>query len=221
MPLNVPVTLTTAPIDRRYTVHTNRLRWSAEQLATEPDGRTALETAVREGVREAASTCAYAQLTDPDIDTAEHPDGSVTMTARVMCDEADCHAAAQRHFFDAAESIEAQAAAEWLAQKELDSAPGELAVYQEHTRTGYYDKRQQRRAPIGFMLGGVVCVGAGAAMGQYDYHRPEFASSTSFTAWVGENAEALCNHLAFPAIVAGILLYIYGFARLAVPNNTN
>ncbi|MEV6147055.1 hypothetical protein [Streptomyces sp. NPDC051992] len=222
MPLNVPVTLTTPPIDRRYTVHTERQRWSAEQLAAEPDARTALETAVREGVRKAASTCAYAQLTEPDIDVAEHPDGSVTMTSRVMCDEADCHAAAQRHHFDAAESIEAKAAAEWVAQRELDFAPGELAVYQERVRTGYYDKRQQRRASIGFVLVGVLCAAAGGAMGQYDYTKPKGASpGTDFTVWIAQNVDSLCNHLAFPAVVAGTLLVLFGFVRLAITNNTN
>ncbi|WP_331718750.1 hypothetical protein [Streptomyces sp. NBC_00212] len=214
MPLNVPVTITVPPIDRSFTVHTDRQRWSAEQLAAAPDGRGALEAAVREGVRKAASTCAYAQLTEPDIDTAAHPDGSVTLTGRVLCDESDCHAAAQRHHFDAAESIEAKAAADWVAQKELSLAPGELKVVQEHLRTGR--DQQQRRLSFLFVLAGVLCAAAGAAMGQYDYHRPESASGSSLTVWIGENVDALCNHLAFPAIVAGALLVLFGFGRAAL-----
>ncbi|WP_433407067.1 hypothetical protein [Streptomyces sp. CA-146814] len=221
MPLNVPVTLTTPPIDRRYTVHTDRQRWSAEQLADQPDGRAALETAVREGVRKAASTCAYAQLTEPDIDLAEHPDGSVTMTGRVLCDEADCHAAAQRHHFDAAESIEAKAAAEWVAQKELDLAPGELAVHQEHVRTGYYDQQEKRRASYGFMVVGVLCTAAGAGMGQYQYTKPEGSSpGTDIRVWFWQNIDSLCNFLAFPMVVAGALLVMFGVVRLAITDNT-
>ncbi|NGO40649.1 hypothetical protein [Streptomyces ureilyticus] len=217
--LNVPVTLTVPPIDRSFTVHTDRQRWSAEQLAAEPDGRAALETAVREGVRKAASTCAYAQLTEPDIDTAAHPDGSVTMTGRVLCDEADCHTAAQRHHFDAAESIEAKAAADWVAQKELDLAPGELAVVQERVLTGH--DRRQHRASFGFVLIGVLCAAAGGAMGQYDYHKPKGASpGTNVSVWFWENVDSLCNHLAVPAVVAGTLLVLFGFGRLAVTNAT-
>ncbi|WP_327332961.1 hypothetical protein [Streptomyces anulatus] len=215
MPLNVPVTLTTPPVDRRYTVHTERQRWSAGQLAAEPDGRAALESAVRAGVRKAASTCAYAELTGADIAVAEHPDGSVTMTGRVMCDEADCHAAAQRHHFDAAEAIEAKAAADWAAQKQLDLAPGELRVVQERVLTDH--DRRQRRASLGFVLVGVLCAAAGGTMGQYDYHRPEFGSA-SFTAWIGESFDAVCNTLAFPAVVAGTLLVLFGFGRLAITN---
>ncbi|MFF4173685.1 hypothetical protein [Streptomyces sp. NPDC001744] len=221
MPLNVPVTITLPPIDRSYTVHTDRQRWSAEQLAAEPDGRAAQEAAVREGVRKAASTCAYAQLTEPDIDTAAHPDGSVTMTGRVLCDESDCHSAAQRHHFDAAESIEAKAAADWVAQKELDLAPGELAVHQERVRTGYYDKRDQRRASLGFVLVGVLCVAAGGGMGQYDYTKPKGTSpGTNINVWIWTNVDSLCNHLAFPALVAGTLLIMFGVCRLAITNAT-
>ncbi|MBD0844240.1 hypothetical protein [Streptomyces sp. TRM68416] len=217
MPLNVPVTLTVPPTDRSFTVHTERQRWSAEQLAAEPDGRAALEAAVREGVRKAAATCAYAQLTEPDIDTAAHPDGSVTMTGRVLCDEADCHTAAQRHHFDAAESIEARAAADWVAQKELDLAPGELTVVQERVATGH--DRRQRRASFGFVLAGAVCAAAGGAMSQYDYTKPEGTSpGTSINVWIWTNVDSLCNHLAFPAVIAGTLLVLYGVARLAVPN---
>ncbi|ORT54652.1 hypothetical protein [Streptomyces sp. CB03238] len=217
MPLNVPVTITVPPIDRSFTVHTDRQRWSAEQLAAEPDGRAALEAAVREGVRKAASTCAYAQLTEPDIAVAEHPDGSVTMTGRVLCDETDCHAAAQRHHFDAAESIEAKAAAEWAAQKELDFAPGELGVVQERALSGH--DRRQRRAAFGFLLVGVLCAAAGGAMSQYDYTKPEGTSpGTNINVWIWTNVDSLCNHLAFPAVIAGTLLVLYGFVRLAVTN---
>lgn len=217
MPLNVPVTLTVPPIDRRFTVHTDRQRWSAEQLAAVPDGRAALEAAVREGVRKSAATCAYAQLTAPDIAVAAHPDGSVTMTGRVLCDEADCHAAAQRHHFDAAESIEAKAAADWVAQKELDLAPGELAVVQERVTTGH-DQRQ-RRAALSFMLVGVVCAAAGGAMSQYDYTKPKGTSpGTNISVWIWTNVDSLCNHLAFPAVIAGALLALYGVARLTVSN---
>ncbi|WP_455355907.1 hypothetical protein [Streptomyces sp. SYSU K217416] len=216
MPLNVPVTITLPPLDRSFTVHTDRQRWSAEQLAVEPDGRAALEAAVREGVRKAASTCAYAQLTEPDIDTAAHPDGSVTMTGRVLCDEADCHAAAQRHHFDAAESIEAKAAADWAAEKDMGIPAGKLRVVQQRVRSDH--GRRQRRVSLLFVLVGVLCAAAGGAMGQYDYHRPEFASGSSFTVWIGEDFDAICNHLAFPAIVAGTLLVLFGFVRLAVTN---
>ncbi|MBX7471228.1 hypothetical protein K1Y80_34790 [Streptomyces sp. MAG02] len=219
MPLNVPVTLTTPPIDRRYTVHTDRQRWSAEQLADQPDGRAALEAAVREGVRKAASTCAYAGLTEPDIDTTEHPDGSVTTTGRVLCDEDDCHSTAQRHHFDAAESIQAKAAADWVAQKELDLAPGELAVVQKHFLSDH--DRRQRRASLGFMLAGVLCTAAGAGLGQYDYTKPAGTSpGTNLIVWIWTNVDSLCNTLAYPAIVAGTLLILFGVVRLAVTNAT-
>lgn len=123
MPLNVPVTITLPPLDRSYTVHTDRQRWSADQLATVPDGRDFMERAVRRGVREAALSCAYAQFTPAVIVTDPHPDGSVTMTGRVLCDNKDCHTAAQRHHLDAAEAIEAKAAAEWAFEKDLGLAP--------------------------------------------------------------------------------------------------
>ncbi|MGW4951555.1 hypothetical protein [Streptomyces parvulus] len=196
MPLNVPVTLTVSPVDRQLTVHTDRQRWSTEQLAAVPDGRAALETAVREGVRKAASACAYAQLTAPDIAAALHPDGSLTMTGRVLCDEPDCHTAAQSHHFDAAEAIEARAAAEWVAQKELDFAPGELEVVREHVRAGR--RREPRRASLGLMLTGLLCVAGGVSMSRYDYHRPESASTTSLMVWLGENFDAICSHFASP-----------------------
>lgn len=132
MPLNVPVTLTVPPIDRRFTVHTDRQRWSAEQLASEPDGRAALEAAVREGV-----------LSDDD--------------------------------------------------------------------------RRQHRASFGFMLVGVLCAAAGGAMSQYDYTKPEGTSpGTNINVWIWTNVDSLCDHLAFPAVVAGTLLVLFGFGRLAL-----
>ncbi|PKV82723.1 hypothetical protein [Streptomyces sp. TLI_146] len=67
-----------------------------------------------------------------------------------LCDECDCHIAAQRHHFDAAESIEAKAAA-WAAQKELDLVPGELGVVQERVLSGHDWRR--RRASLGFVRG--------------------------------------------------------------------
>lgn len=219
MPLNVPVTLTTPPTDRSFTVHTDRQRWSAEQLVAVPDGRAHMERAVRRGVRETALSCTYAQFTEADIDTAAHPDGSVTMTGRVLCDEDDCYSTAQRHHFDAAESIQAKAAADWVAQKELDLAPGELAVVQERVLSGH--DRRQFRASLGFMLAGVLCVAAGAGMGQYDYTKPASASpGTNPIVWIWTNVDSLCNHLAFPALVAGTLLILFGGARLAVTNAT-
>ncbi|MFE4829816.1 hypothetical protein [Streptomyces sp. NPDC056672] len=217
MPLNVPVTLTTPPIDGRYTVHTDRQRWSAGQLADHLDGRAALEAAVRTGVRKAASTCAYAGLTEPDIDTAAHPDGSVTMTGRVLCDESACHTAAQHHYFDAAESIEAKTAADWVAQKKLDLAPGELGVVQERVRTGH--ERRQRRGSLGFVLVGVLCAAAGGAMSQYDYTKPKGTSAgTNISVLIWTNVDSLCDQWAFPAVIAGTLLALYGAARLAVSN---
>ncbi|KUF17357.1 hypothetical protein [Streptomyces silvensis] len=213
MPLNVPVTITLPPIDRQFTVHTDRQRWCAEQLAASPDGRAALEAAVREGVRKAAPACAYAQLTAPDIETAAHTDGSVTMTGRVLCDESDCHAAAQRHHVDAAESIEAKAAADWVAQRELGPAPGELGVVRKRVLSSA--DRRQRRASFGFVLVGVLCVAAGGAMGQYDYTKPAGTSpGTSIGVWIGTNADSLCNTLALPAILAGALLVLFGPGRL-------
>ncbi|MEU9535853.1 hypothetical protein AB0D00_26540 [Streptomyces sp. NPDC048213] len=211
MPLNVPVTLTTPPIDRRYTVHTDRQCWSAEQLAAGPDGRAVQEAAVREGVRKAAPACAYAQLTEPDIAVAETPDGSVTMTGRVLCDEGDCYTAAQRHRFDAVESAEAAAAADWVAQKEFGRAPGELVVIQER---GLKDEdRRQRRATRGFMLAGLYCVAVGVGMARYDYHRPKVVSGDSFTVLLGESLEAVFTHLASPLVVAGALIALYGIVR--------
>ncbi|MFD8415486.1 hypothetical protein ACFV2Q_27615 [Streptomyces sp. NPDC059650] len=217
MPLNVPVILGLPPVDRAFTVHANRQRWSAEQLAAEPDGRAALETAVREGVRKAASTCAYAQLTEPDITVEEPPDGSVTITGRVLCDEKDCHASAQRHHFDATDAIEAKAAADWAAQKELDLAPGEVEVVLRSVRTDF--DRRQRRASLTFCLIGVLCMGAGGAMGQYDYTKPEGTSpGTHIDVWFWQNVDSLCNHLAFPAVLAGTLLFMFGVVRIAVHN---
>ncbi|MEW1926403.1 hypothetical protein [Streptomyces sp. NPDC088360] len=219
MPLNVPVTIHLPPIDRSFTVHTDRQRWSAEQLAAAPDGRAALEAAVREGVRKAASTCAYAQLTAPDIETAAHPDGSVTMTGRVLCDEAECHAAAQRHHFDAAESIEAKAAADWAAEKDLGIPAGKLRVVQQRARTGH--DRRQRRAALLSVLAGVLCAVAGGAMGQYDYTKPEGTSpGTNIDVWIWSNVDSLCTHLAFPAVLAGALLVLFGFGRLTLTRVT-
>ncbi|MEW1632238.1 hypothetical protein AB0387_33565 [Streptomyces sp. NPDC089173] len=219
MPLNVPVTLTTPPIDRWYTVHTDRQRWSAEQLADQPDGRAALETAVREGVRKATSTCAYAGRTEPDIDTTEHPDGSVTTTGRLLCDEADCYSSAQRHHFDAAESIQAKAAADWVAQKELDLAPGGPAVVQKRFLSDH--ERHQRRASFGFVLAGVLCTTAGAGMDPCHYTKPAGTSpGTNSIVWFWTNVDSLCNTLAFPAVFAGTLLIMFGVGRLAVTNAT-
>ncbi|MFE7658106.1 hypothetical protein ACFU6M_35415 [Streptomyces bottropensis] len=219
MPLNVPVTLTLPPVDRSFTVHTDRQRWSAEQLATVPDGRDFMERAVRRGVREAALSCAYAQFTPAEVVTDPHPDGSVTMTGRVLCDEKDCHTAAQRHHFDDAESIEAKAAADWVAQKELDLAPGELDAVQKRLSTDF--DRRQFRASLGFMVIGMVCVTAGGAMSQYDYTKPEDTSpGTHISVWFWQNVDSVCNHLAFPAVVAGTLLFLFGVVRLAVRNAT-
>ncbi|MFJ2774396.1 hypothetical protein [Streptomyces sp. NPDC087300] len=75
MPLNVPVTLALSSAERAFTVHSDRQRWNAGQLAAAPDGRAALEAAVRAGVRTAASTCVYAGLSEADIDIDERPDG--------------------------------------------------------------------------------------------------------------------------------------------------
>lgn len=219
MPLNVPVTLTLPPVDRAFTVHTDRQRWTAEQLEAVPDGRAFMERAVRRGVREAALSCAYAQFTSADVVTVPHPDGSVTMTGRVLCDEKDCHIAAQRHHFDDADSIEAKAAADWVAQKELDLAPGELDVVQKRVSTDF--DRRQRRASLGFCLIGVLCAAAGGAMSQYDYTKPEGTSpGTHIQVWLWQNVDSVCNHLAFPAVIAGTLLFMFGVVRLAVHNAT-
>jgi hypothetical protein len=213
MPLNVPVTLTVAPIDRSFTVHTDRQRWSADQLAAEPDGRAALEAAVREGLSKAASTCAYAGLAEADIDTAEYPDGSVAMTGRVLCDEAECHAAARRHHFDAAESIEAKAAADWATHRELDVAPGQSTVEQERHLSSLRDRERQERRLATRLVIGILLGGAGAAMSLYDYHRPNFASSPNFSVWMGENFDAICNHLAQPVLVLGVVVVLVAIGR--------
>ncbi|MFF8387774.1 hypothetical protein ACF053_29610 [Streptomyces kanasensis] len=215
MPLNVPVIIHRSPRDRAFTVHTDRQRWSAGQLAARPDGRAALEAAVREGVREAAPTCAYTQLTEPDIGVTAHADGSVTMTGRVLCDATDCHAAARRHHFQAAESMEAKAATEWAAQKELPPGPGEHVVVQKRVLTDH--DRRQRRASLGYVLVGLLCSAAGAGMSQYDYHRrPDIAPGDSFLSLSGENFDAICNFLTLPALLAGLLFLLFGFTRLAL-----
>jgi hypothetical protein len=212
MPLNVPVSLIGFPRATRYTVHTDRQRWSAERLAAEPEGCAALEEAVRAGVRTAAPACAYAALTEADVVLAEHPDGSVGIVGRVLCDEAQCYDAAQRHRFDVAEDVEAKTAARWATQKDAGLTPGQLQVTQH-----VWAERHVRHMRVLFRQGlvGVLLATVGGVMGQYDYRRPVLAPVSSVTVWLGENADALCNHLAFPLIVAGALVVLYASLRAA------
>ncbi|MFD9453475.1 hypothetical protein ACFWBC_10340 [Streptomyces sp. NPDC059985] len=203
MPLSVPVTITLPPIDHSYTVHTDRQRWSADQLIVETDGRAALENAVRENVRK-SSTCVFAGLTEADISVTEHPDGSIAMVGRVLCDEADCHTAARRHHLDAAEAIEAKAAADWAAEKHLGLAPGGLRA--EKRRSGW---TFQERTLFARMSIGIILTAVGAAMSTYDYQRPDNLSGGSLSAVFGQQADKTCNLLAFPTIVAGALFVLF------------
>ncbi|MFE9679757.1 hypothetical protein ACFYO5_37615 [Streptomyces sp. NPDC006259] len=113
---------------------------------------------MREGVRAAAPACPYAALTEADIATTEHTDGAVTMTGRVLCDEAECYAAAKQHPFDAAESAEARAAADWAGEKDMDLAPGGLRDLEQHLQTD--ERKRVLRARV---LIGVLCA-AGLAV---------------------------------------------------------
>ncbi|MGA5578362.1 hypothetical protein ACPCK9_26505 [Streptomyces koyangensis] len=217
MPLNIPV-ITRSPTSRRYTVHTDRQRWSAEQLAAVGHGRTVMEWAVRRGVREAALSCLNANFTPADIIVDEHPDGSVAMTGRVLCDGSDCHTAAQRRHYDAVEAFEAKTATEWAA-KELNLAPGKVRVVQERVLPGR--DRHRLRVPLGFVLAGAFCATAGGLMGRYDYAKPEGTSPGSdIEVWVGQNANSLFTQLANPSIVAGLLLVLYGIVRLLITKTT-
>ncbi|MFJ2774397.1 hypothetical protein [Streptomyces sp. NPDC087300] len=136
----------------------------------------------------------------------------MAVTGRVLCDEAVCHDAATRHHFDAAEEVEARAAAHWVAQKERRAA-GEFDVALKPLRAGR--DRRQRRTTLLLIMAGWLCMAAGAGMSQYDYHRPEFVRGTGIAVWIGENADAVCNHLALPAVVVGGLLTLVGFGRFA------
>ncbi|MFF3958775.1 hypothetical protein ACFYY1_37065 [Streptomyces sp. NPDC001890] len=209
MPLNVPVTITLPPIDCSYTVHTDRQRWSADQLAAEPDGRGALEAAVREGVRKAAPACAYAGLTEADVTVTEHPDDSVAMVGRVLCSEAECHVAARRRHLDAAEAIEAKTAADWAAEKHLGLAPGDIQAGKPRSRGMSF----RERALLARMLMGVVLGVVGGLMGQFDYERPASASSASLTVLMGEKADKFCDVMAFPTVVAGVIVFVFALVR--------
>lgn len=85
----------------------------------------------------------------------------------------------------------------------------------------YSDKRDQRRAPIAFLVAGVLCVAAGAGMIQYDYTKPELAPSNSITVWFWQNVDSLCNLLAYPTVLAGTLLVMFGIVRLAIIDKTH
>ncbi|MFZ3476031.1 hypothetical protein ACODT4_44375 [Streptomyces sp. 2.9] len=212
MLLNVPVTITLPPLDRSYTVHTERLRWSTEQLAAVPDGRAHMERAVRRGVREAALSCAYAQFTEADITVTDYPDGSIAMLGRVLCDEAKCYTAARQHHHDAAESIEAQAAAEWAAEKDLGLAPGSLRA-EKQRRTGWTFEQRRFLARTLFAL---IVTAAGVAMSTYDYQRPDGLSGGSMSASIGRQADEMCNFLAFPTITAGALLLLFAVTSAVI-----
>ncbi|MFF6903331.1 hypothetical protein [Streptomyces hydrogenans] len=213
MPLNVPVTLTLPPLDQPFTVHADRQRWSPERLAAEPDGRAALEAAVRAGVRSAAAACAYAGLTEPEITVTEHPDGSVAMTARVLCDEPECHAAAGGRAFDTTESAEARACADWAAEKQLGLAAGGAARHRDHTLARTLERARRRRAGRGLMLVGGVMAAAGWPMSEYDYQRPADLPGNGLSAYLGENLGQFCDTLGNPLLYAGIAVFFYGFVR--------
>ncbi|MET9206780.1 hypothetical protein ABZW38_16725 [Streptomyces bacillaris] len=215
MPLNVPVAITVPPTNQTFTVHTDRQRWSVEQLAAAPDGRAAQVEAVREGVRRAASTCTYAQLTQADYETVTHPDGSVTVTGRVLCDEADCYAAAQRHHFDDAEKIEAKAATDWLAGKKLSlPRPEEIRVKQVHVLSE--DQMHQHRSALRFLIAGLLCTAISGALSLVDYTKPEGTSpGNHITVWVWTNVDSLADFLTPFVLLGGIVLIGIGAVRLA------
>ncbi|MEV7297133.1 hypothetical protein AB0N79_36780 [Streptomyces microflavus] len=209
MPLNVPVLLTLTPLDRSYTVHTDRQRWSPGQLASAQDGRAELEAAVREGVRQAAPACAVAGLTEAEMTVSDYPDGSVAMVGRVMCDAAECYASAQRHHFDTAESIEARAAAIWAGEKTMSAAPGELKAVLKDDQSGH---RNRARWALE-LIGGSLLAGVGILLGRWHYERPALASGGELTVWVGEKFAQIANAAAYPLVSVGVVLVVLGIVR--------
>ncbi|MBK3583206.1 hypothetical protein JHN49_05550 [Streptomyces sp. MBT57] len=209
MPLNVPVLLPLTPLDRSYTIHTDRQRRSPGQLASAQDGRAELEAAVREGVRQAAPTCAVAGLIEAEMTVSDYPDGSVAMVGRVMCDAAECYASAQRHHFDTAESIEARAAAVWAGEKTMSAAPGELKAVLEDEHSG---RRNRARWALE-LIGGSLLAGVGMLLGRWHYERPALASGGELTVWVGEKATVFANAAAYPLVSVGVVFVLLGIVR--------
>ncbi len=92
MPLSVPL----GPEDsNRYTVHVERVRWDAAELAQHGSASVeALTSTAREELR-SSFHCFAATLLEADVSVTEHADGAAEAVARVLCDSDICAAAAQ------------------------------------------------------------------------------------------------------------------------------
>ncbi|ORT54651.1 hypothetical protein [Streptomyces sp. CB03238] len=121
MPLSVPLLLVPGEPDRHYTVHLHRVRWSvgAVSVPLTADHLKALGANAERGLR-MVSECIAAELSEPDVEVTQNPDGSAGAVARVLCTEDECAAVAERYRRDTDEDVEAEAARKWAATRLQD-----------------------------------------------------------------------------------------------------
>ncbi|OYP10223.1 hypothetical protein CFC35_41230 [Streptomyces sp. FBKL.4005] len=136
MPLSVPLLLVPGEPDRHYTVHLHRVRWSvgAVSVPLTADHLKALKANAERGLR-MVSECIAAELSEPDVEVTENPDGSAEAVARVLCTEDDCAAVAERYRRDADEDVEAEAARKWAATQLQDQTVELLRLRAELEKT--------------------------------------------------------------------------------------
>ncbi|MBD0844238.1 hypothetical protein [Streptomyces sp. TRM68416] len=136
MPLSVPLLLVPGEPDRHYTVHLHRVRWSVGAVSRRltADHLKALEANARRCLR-MVSECIAAELSEPDVEVTENPDGSAEAVARVLCTEDECAAVAERYRRDADEDAEAEAARTWAAARLQDQTVELLKLRAELERT--------------------------------------------------------------------------------------
>jgi hypothetical protein len=104
MPTSVPLG---PPDSNLFTVHLERIRWDAAELAQHGSGsRAALTAAARESLRSSFG-CFAVTLLEADTFVIEQDDGSAEATARVLCDSDVCAAAAEPYEVNSDGEVEA------------------------------------------------------------------------------------------------------------------
>lgn len=68
---------------------------------------------------------------------------------------------------------------------------------------------------------GIILTAVGTAMSTYDYQRPDNLSGNSLSAVFGQQADKMCNLLAYPTLAAGALTVLFALISHIATDRTS